>query len=120
MSTLETIIMCHVYERMRDRKPDTREKLPVKRCMLCDRHYCSNHKNEQADRICEIDHRTYYAKHPRLHSQKTIWPIKEAKGKFDKEQDWESVFVAEGEVDEDDEEYQKRMDRERQNILDSR
>ena len=33
-------------------------------CLLCDRPYCQLHKAKEEDGVCEINHQTYYAKHP--------------------------------------------------------
>ena len=48
---------------MRVRKPYLQDTLPIELCVLCNRPFCANHKGIR-DGVCEIDHVTYYYKHP--------------------------------------------------------
>ncbi|KAL4876209.1 hypothetical protein BJY04DRAFT_200356 [Aspergillus karnatakaensis] len=53
---------CHVHDRMRLRKPHLKDTLPIQLCVLCNRHFCVDHKGKE-DGVCEINHETYYHKH---------------------------------------------------------
>ncbi len=48
---------------MRLRKPQLKDTLPTKLCLLCDRAFCVDHKGKQ-EGVCEINHETYYRNHP--------------------------------------------------------
>ena len=48
---------------MRMRKPHLKDKLPIQRCVLCDRPFCVDHKGKQ-EGVCEINHEAYYRNHP--------------------------------------------------------
>lgn len=50
---------------MRMRKPHLKDKLPIQRCVLCDRPFCVDHKGKEYG-VCEINHDTYYRNHPTL------------------------------------------------------
>lgn len=50
---------------MRLRKPYLKDTLPTQLCVLCNRYYCVDHKGIE-DGVCEINHATYYEKHPAL------------------------------------------------------
>jgi hypothetical protein len=48
---------------MRLRKPRLQDTLPIELCVLCNRPFCAKHKGIR-DGVCEINHLTYYYKHP--------------------------------------------------------
>ncbi|KAH7193880.1 uncharacterized protein B0J16DRAFT_86859 [Fusarium flagelliforme] len=54
---------CHVHNRMRLRKPHLKDNLPNQLCLLCNRAFCVDHKGKQ-ERVCEINHESYYLNHP--------------------------------------------------------
>lgn len=49
---------------MRLRKPHLEDTLPTQLCLLCNRAFCVDHKGKQ-EGVCEINHETYYLKHPK-------------------------------------------------------
>nr|POE52147.1 hypothetical protein CFP56_52528 [Quercus suber] len=62
------MVACHVCRSMKDGGrtiPSTRTA-PTSRCILCDRDFCDAHKSGNAtqDAVCEINHVTYYGRHP--------------------------------------------------------
>lgn len=83
--------LCFVCEDMAS-KPKHRHLLDeetswkTEDCILCARYFCDKHKLKECDyNVCEINHQTYYRKHPGLHS--FIFPSLEAFQKELKEQD---------------------------------
>lgn len=63
--TFDSIGPCHIHDKMRSRKPDLKDKLPNQLCLLYDRPFCIDHKGIE-NGICEINHETYYRRHPAL------------------------------------------------------
>jgi hypothetical protein len=51
---------------MRLRKSHLKDNLPNQLCLLCCRAFCVDHKGKE-DGVCEINHETYYYKHPAAH-----------------------------------------------------
>lgn len=66
MSDTSNALPCFVCERMRLRKPFHKETGLVQHCVLCQRDYCESHKSTGHAGVCEINHRTYYQKHPNI------------------------------------------------------
>ena len=62
-------LTCFICDRMRTRNParhgDLATKGSVMICLLCNRQFCESHKGK-ADTVCEINHLTYFRKHPTL------------------------------------------------------
>jgi hypothetical protein len=77
---------------MRLRKPDLKDNLPTLLCLLCNRPFCVDHKGEK-DGVCEINHETYYRKHPA--AQKYLHRTYE-----DYERDYEEMMIDEMSGDE--------------------
>lgn len=76
---------CFVCDRMRERNPRHRGKGIIQTCLLCDRDYCELHESGEdkehkpkEGQVCEINHRTYYRKHPHL---RNIYPTTMARNK---------------------------------------
>ncbi|KAF2670725.1 hypothetical protein BT63DRAFT_199948 [Microthyrium microscopicum] len=65
--------VCFVCRRMREtpKHADLKTVGELHHCLLCRRDYCDTHKSSDKDNICEINHITYYGRHPHLHD---IWP----------------------------------------------
>ena len=60
---------CFVCGQMRSRRPQVHgDRAPAnvdKTCLLCNRPFCKTHKGKEPG-VCEINHFTYYYKHPDL------------------------------------------------------
>jgi hypothetical protein len=60
---------CYICDQMHSRKPDKHGNLQTsgstQTCVLCNRDFCEVHKGT-SDRVCEINHITYFAKHRNL------------------------------------------------------
>jgi hypothetical protein len=65
--------ICYVCEQMANRRPAQHQALlqnpssrQTARCLLCARQFCATHKSKIDENVCEINHQTYYAKHPHI------------------------------------------------------
>ncbi|KAI9237873.1 MAG: hypothetical protein BYD32DRAFT_415350 [Podila humilis] len=66
-------IRCHVCQKMILRKGTAKYfQEPLRRCLLCNKTYCASHGSpsyanptpDMEDGVCEINHHTYFRKHP--------------------------------------------------------
>ena len=73
--------ICFICDRMRTRNPAKHGSLmtegSVTTCLLCNRQFCESYKGE-LDAVCEINHVTYFRKHPTLNG---VYPTLEARNK---------------------------------------
>ncbi|XPS75419.1 hypothetical protein M3J09_007506 [Ascochyta lentis] len=63
-------LTCFICNQMRTRNPtrhgDDATIGSITICLLCNRQFCESHKGNP-DAVCEINHETYFRKHPTLY-----------------------------------------------------